>query len=127
VFTAPLPSTGCPLLLRIVVSVTQQRAAYQESVFGGTCLSSRCLAIGRYVAISCVNGPTSLDAERCNPITRLITDQKIIIFHTFFVTFYVNVPINVQNKSFYQKLIFNLKSSKPNDLRISRITEVALD
>jgi hypothetical protein len=51
VFTAPLPSTGYPLLSRIVVRVTQQRAVYQESVFAGTCLSSRCLAVGLYFRI----------------------------------------------------------------------------
>jgi hypothetical protein len=118
VFIAPLPSTRSPLLPRIVVRVTQQRAVYQESVFPGTCLSSRCLAVGRYVTISCVNGPTSLDGERCNPITRLINDQKIIIFHQVLVVLYINVLINHQDKSFYQKFIFYLKSSKPNDLRI---------
>jgi hypothetical protein len=49
--THPLPSNGCPLLSRTVVRITQQRAVYQESVSTGTCLSSRCLAVGRDVTI----------------------------------------------------------------------------
>jgi hypothetical protein len=49
VFIAPLPSTGCTLLSHVIVRVIQQRAVYQESVFTQTCLSSRCLAVGRYI------------------------------------------------------------------------------
>jgi hypothetical protein len=49
--TYPLPSNWCSLLSRIVVRITQQRSVYQESVSVGTCLSSRCLAVGRYVTI----------------------------------------------------------------------------
>jgi hypothetical protein len=44
-FTALLPSTGCPSLSRIVVRVTQQWAVYQECVFAGTCLSSHFLTM----------------------------------------------------------------------------------
>jgi hypothetical protein len=44
VFTAPLSINKRHLLSRIVVRVTQQRALYQESVFAGTCLSSRCVS-----------------------------------------------------------------------------------
>jgi hypothetical protein len=51
VFIGPLPSSGCPLLSRIVVYITQQRAVYQESISAGTCLSSLCLAVGRHVTI----------------------------------------------------------------------------
>jgi hypothetical protein len=49
--THPLPINGCPLLLCIVVRITLQRAVYQESVSEGTCLSSSCLAVDRYVTI----------------------------------------------------------------------------
>jgi hypothetical protein len=44
----PLPSTGCPSLSRIVIHITQQRGVNQEFVSRGTCLSGRCLAVGRY-------------------------------------------------------------------------------
>jgi hypothetical protein len=53
VFIGPLTSKGRPLLSRIVASITQQRAVYQESVSARTCLSSRCLAVGWYVTILC--------------------------------------------------------------------------
>jgi hypothetical protein len=50
VFAVLLPSTGhSRYLMRIVVRVTQQRTVYQESVFAAPCLSSRLLAVGRYV------------------------------------------------------------------------------
>jgi hypothetical protein len=39
-------------LARIVVRITQQWAVYQESVSTGTCLSSRCLTVGRYITIN---------------------------------------------------------------------------
>jgi hypothetical protein len=48
--THPLLSNGCSLLSRIV-RITQLQAVYRESVSMGTCLSSRCLSIGRYVTI----------------------------------------------------------------------------
>jgi hypothetical protein len=51
VFIGPLPSNGCYLLSLIVVRITQQRAVYQESASVGTFLSSRYLAVGRYVTI----------------------------------------------------------------------------
>jgi hypothetical protein len=44
-------NNGCPLLSRIVVRIAQQRAIYQESLSAGTCLTSRCHAVGRYVTI----------------------------------------------------------------------------
>jgi hypothetical protein len=49
VFIGPILSNGCLLLSHIVVRITQQRDVYQKSISAGTCLSSRCLAVGRYV------------------------------------------------------------------------------
>jgi hypothetical protein len=51
-------------LSRIVVRVTQQRDAYQEYVFAGTCLSIRCLAVGQFVTILIHrNAPPSRNTE----------------------------------------------------------------
>jgi hypothetical protein len=46
-----LPSNGCPSSSRIFVRITQPRAVNKECVSAGTCLSSRCLAVRRYVTI----------------------------------------------------------------------------
>jgi hypothetical protein len=51
VFIDPIQSKVRPVLSRIVVRITQQWTFYQDSVSVGTCLSCRCLAVGRYVTI----------------------------------------------------------------------------
>jgi hypothetical protein len=52
-FITPLPSNGYPLLSLIIIYITQQRTVYQKPVSAGTCLSSCCVALGRYVTIWC--------------------------------------------------------------------------
>jgi hypothetical protein len=48
------------LLSRNFVRVAQQWVVYKEYVFAGTCLTSRCLAVGRYVTIFLRNVCTNL-------------------------------------------------------------------
>jgi hypothetical protein len=68
-FIGPLPTSGYPLLSRIVVSITQQRAVYQESVSLGTCLLSRCPATGLRITLCTEWYCISFEQESSNALS----------------------------------------------------------